>query len=88
MVDAPLLPDATNVLNVPSLLAYDTASSSTDAAAFYQEQLPVLGWTLTGEPAIAETTGFLSFEQGDQEITVIITVGAQGTNVQILLAKA
>jgi hypothetical protein len=71
---------------MPSLLAYDTASSPTDAAAFYQEQLPILGWTLIGEPAIAETTGFLSFEQGDQGLTVIITVGAQGTNVQVLLA--
>jgi hypothetical protein len=87
MVDAPLLPDATNILNMPSLLAFDSASSPTDAAAFYQEQLPTLGWTLKSEPAITDTTAFLSLVQADQDMTVIIIVGAQGTNVQILLAQ-
>jgi hypothetical protein len=88
MVDAPLLPDATNVLNMPSLLAYDTASSPTEAAAFYQEQLPTLGWTLTGEPATTDTKAFMSLVQGDQAMTVIIISGAEGTTVQILLAQA
>ncbi len=85
MVNAPRLPDATNVVNMPSVLMYDTASNPADAAAFYQEQIPGLGWTLLGEPSIGETTALMEFTQGDQTMTVIIMVGDAGTNVQILL---
>lgn len=88
MVDAPLLPDATNVLNVPSLLTYDTASNLADAAAFYQEQTPSLGWTLIGQPAIGETNAVMEFTQGDQNLTVIITTYAGVTSINILLGKA
>ncbi len=88
MVDAPLLPDAADVLNMPSILTYDSASSLTDAAAFYQEQIPILGWTLVGEPAISETNALMEFTQGKQTMTVIITTGAGVTTVTILLEKA
>jgi len=84
MIDAPLLPDATNVSNVPSMLAYDTASSLSDAAAFYQQQLPDLGWQASGEPAVTETTALLEFTQGDQSMTIIITAGDGGTKVHIV----
>jgi hypothetical protein len=88
MVDAPQLPDASNVLNMPGVLSYDTASSLTDAAAFYQKQIPDLGWLLVGEPAITDTTALMDFTEGNQTMTVIIIVGDTGTNVQILLEKA
>jgi hypothetical protein len=88
MVDAPHLPDATNVLNMPSILAYDTASSLADAAAFYQEQIPNLGWALIGQPTIRETDALLEFTQGDQILTVIITTDAGTTSIKILLGKA
>ena len=87
-LDAPLLADATNVLNMPSVLSYDTASGLTDAAAFYQKQIPDLGWALIGEPDITDTVALLDFTQGDQKMSVIITVRDTGTNVQILLGKA
>ena len=87
MVNAPLLADATNILNMPSILTYETASSMVDAAAFYQEQIPSLGWTLIGAPSIAETTAMLEFTQGDQNLTVIITTDAGVTTVTILLGK-
>lgn len=88
MVDAPLLPAASNVLNMPSVLAYDTASSLADAAVFYQEQIPGLGWTLVSEPVITETTALMEFTQGNQTMTVIITAANTGTKVQIVLGKA
>jgi hypothetical protein len=88
MVNAPQLPNATNVLNMPSVLTYDTTSSPADAAAFYQQQIPKLGWTPTGEPTIGDTTALLIFTQGNQTLTVIITVGDTGTNVQIVLDEA
>ncbi len=87
MVDAPLLPDASNVLNMPGILTYDTASSLADAAAFYQEQIPNLGWTLTGEPAMTDTTALLSFTQGDQEMTVSVSTVDTGTIVHIVIVR-
>lgn len=87
MVNAPLLPDATNILNMPSILTYDTASNITDAAAFYREQIPNLGWTLIGEPGVTETSALMEFTQGNQTMTVIITTDAVVTTVNILLEK-
>ncbi len=87
MVEAPLLADATNVLNMPSILSYDTASSIADSAAFYQEQIPSLGWTLVGTPSISETTALLEFTRGDQNLTVIISTSDGVTSVTILLEK-
>ena len=88
MVDAPQLPDASNVLNMPGMLSYDTASSLTDAAAFYQKQIPDLGWKSQGDAAVTDTSAQMEFTQGDQTMTVIIIVGDTGTNVQVLLGKA
>ena len=87
MVDAPLMPDATNILNMPGILAYDTASSPADLAAFYQEQFPNLGWILLGEPTITETSALVEYQQNDRNLTVIITTDAGLTTVTILLQQ-
>ena len=87
MVDAPLLPDTSNILNVPGVLSYDTSTNLTEAAAFYQEQIPSLGWTLIVEPAITETNALMKFTQGNQTMTVVITVESDITTVTILLEK-
>jgi hypothetical protein len=88
MIDAPLLPDATNVLNLPGLLTYDTSSSLADAVAFYQKQIPALGWTQLEDPDISETSAFLSYTQGDHNISVFITTSGGSTNILIVLANA
>jgi hypothetical protein len=86
MVDVPLLPDATNVLNMPSVLAYDTTSSLADIAKFYQSEIPKLGWELTGEPTITESTVLMEFTQGKQIMTLIVTTGDR-TTVNAILGK-
>lgn len=88
LIDAPLLPDASNILNMPSILEYETSSSVTDAGAFYQEQIPTLGWTLIGEPTISDTLVALTYTQGDQKMTIIIKADSGVTTVTILLGKA
>jgi len=87
MVDVPLLPDASNILNMPSVLAYDTASSLADIAAFYQSEIPNLGWEPTGEPTITDTTLLLDFTQGDQTMAIVVTTN-NGTTVNVMLGKA
>ncbi|MBE0680298.1 MAG: hypothetical protein IH589_00150 [Anaerolineales bacterium] len=86
LVDVPLLPDAADVVNMPGLLTYNTVTPLSDVAAFYQEEIPGLGWALLGEePTITESTAFLDYQQGDQNLTVIITTDAGVTTVTILL---
>ncbi len=85
LIDAPLLPDASNILNMPSIMEYETSSSVTDAGAFYQEQIPILGWTLIGEPTISDTLVAQTYTQGDQKMTIIIKADSGVTTVTILL---
>ena len=75
------------VLNMPSVLSFDTETSLAEAAAIYQEQMPDLGWTLIGGSVITETTALLEFTQGNQIMTVTITAGVGVTNGTILLEK-
>ena len=85
MVTAPQLPNATNVLNVPGLLSYSTVTSVADAVAFYQKQLPALGWQQLPASPGAETGTLLYFTQGDQQLSVIINADGGSTSVHILL---
>jgi len=88
MVDAPLLQDASNVEKAPGVLSYETTAPLKDVAAFYQEQLPSLGWKAEGQPSIDDATAFLDYKKGSQTITVIIDTTDSGTAVQILLENS
>jgi len=87
LVDVPLLPDSSNVANMPGVLSYETSTGLAEAAAFYQERIPGQGWTLLDEPGITETTAFLEYQQGDQNLTVILSAEAGVTTVHILLER-
>ncbi|HET6819754.1 MAG TPA: hypothetical protein VFH98_04280, partial [Candidatus Limnocylindria bacterium] len=53
LVDAPRMPDATNIEDLPGMLRYDTASSVPLTYAFYQKELPAAGWadaSIAGPP--------------------------------------
>jgi len=88
LVNVPTLIDASDVLRLPGLLTYHTATSLADAAAFYQQELPKLGWELDGEPALADTSALLDYVQGAQTLSVIITADETGTTVNITLGKS
>jgi hypothetical protein len=87
MVDAPLLPDASNVSSMPSVLSYETASGMTEIATFYQSEMVNLGWELTGEPTLTDTTALLDFKQGDQTMAIVVTT-SNGTTVNVILGKS
>ncbi len=87
MVNAPLVPGATNILRVPSLLTYQTATSVADAGAFYQKQIPALGWAPLGNPVISNSTVWLDYSLGGKKMTIFITSGDGGTKVRVLLGK-
>jgi len=54
MVDAPVLPDAVNITDMPGLLQYETATSVLEARSFYEGELLKLGWEV---PAAALPEG-------------------------------
>ncbi len=88
MVNAPLLPGASNVVNIPGQVSYDTSTSLKDAAAFYQKQIPALGWALQNTASVQATKAFMDFQQGGQDMTVFITAKGNVTTVNILLTRA
>ncbi len=87
LVDAPQLPDATNVHNSPGVLTYDSPTSLADAAAFYEKQLPPLGWSARVDPIISDTTAMLNYTREDQAMIVTIETGPAGSSVTIFTAK-
>jgi hypothetical protein len=88
MVDAPLMPDASGILNMPSVLSFHTSAGLDEISAFYQEQLAPLGWTLVGDPAAAESSIVLDFTREQEDLTLVAVAAAQDTEVHILLAEA
>jgi hypothetical protein len=91
LVDAPLLPDASNVESMPGMLTFDTSTSLADAAAFYVKQIPTLGWKVAeGEPDKPDVTGasvVLDFTQADKTLSVILTSDQGVTTVDIILTR-
>ncbi len=89
MIDAPQLPDASNVDSEPGTLTYTTSTSMADAATFYQKQLPTLGWTLQGQAdvSVADGKALMDFVQGTQDMSIFITSNAGVTTVNIMLTR-
>jgi hypothetical protein len=87
MVDAPLMPHAEEVLKAPGLLTYATSADLPEAAAFYQERIPGLGWESSGDSLVTETEAFLNFERGDRHMTIILGVEEGRTTVNISVTR-
>lgn len=87
-VDAPAMPDAVNLLNLPRSMGYDTPSSVADVTAFYREQLPSQGWTIQEDPLDGEGGSLTRFAKGNDVLNVVVNTGEDGTRVDILLTTA
>jgi len=86
-VSAPLMSGAANVQHLPGLMTYELpAADLEEVLAFYQAELPALGWEVVGEPYITETTGVLGFTQDARQLTVIAAAGESQTLVQIAVS--
>jgi hypothetical protein len=82
-VEAPVPGDATNLLNLPNWLSFDTSASVGDLADFYRNQLETLGWTLEDAPTPA-ATAVLVFTSVDQRMDIVIGPGEPGSHVDIV----
>ena len=88
LVNAPTLPDATNVENTPGLLAFDTPTSMAEVVTFYTEQLPPLGWSPQGDPMLAEGAAVLIYTSGDVAVTITIEDADGRSHVTIFSGPA
>ena len=87
-IDAPSMPDATNLQMLPSWMGFDTPSAVSEVTAFYLEQLPSRGWTPNGDPLIGDGTEVTVYAKGDELLNVIAIAGQPATRVDILLSTA
>ena len=87
-VDAPLLADATEVVTLPGLVSYVTASTPAEAAAFYQQELPGLGWQATADAIVSDTATVQDFTREGEQLSLIITAGDGGTIVRLASVPA
>jgi hypothetical protein len=85
LIDAPVMDDAQNTQQLPSVTMFETPSDAAAVLAFYSEQLVALGWTLQGEPVVTEVMTLATFLQGDQQLSLIITPTDAGSKVRLLL---
>ena len=83
LVDAPLLADAADIVSIPGLLTYTTPTPLADAVAYYQEQLPTLGWRQSSELFRDETTAVLDFTRSSEALLLVVTTGDGATTVQL-----
>ena len=88
ILDVPLMPNAQNVRQLPGVTTYSIGGSIQEVLAFYQEQMPALGWAANVEPAVADTMGVAIFVRSDQQLTVIATTSDNGVEVRLLMGTA
>jgi hypothetical protein len=88
MVDAPLLPDASNVEKLPGALSYNTSTGIAEVAAFYQQEIPSLGWTPEGAADISDSAALLTYKKDRQILTVVLTTTDTVTTVHMFLENA
>ena len=88
MIDVPKLPDASNADNEPGTLIYNTSATVADAAAFYQKQLPALGWILQRQAEVTNGKALINFSKDNLSMSIFITPGAGTTTVNVTLMRA
>lgn len=85
LVDAPMLPDAANVLRVPGLLSYDTASNTADVLAFYAAAGTDAGWVAAGDAAVGDTGAAVEYNKDDKVISIIVSTADTGSRVNVVI---
>jgi hypothetical protein len=83
--DLPLLPDATRLVRLPGLIAFESAATAADAAAFYQVELVEAGWEPLVEPQVGTDAILLSYRRGGQTLEINIETGDEGVHIELLL---
>jgi hypothetical protein len=87
LIDAPTVPDATNVESVPGVLSYETAATTNDVVSFYGSELAKVGWVATGDPTVGATEATVGFQRLGETLTLTTSTDGGVTSVQLLLTS-
>lgn len=84
LIDAPRLPDASDVVSSPGLLTYSTASSLADILAYYDQHAADFGWERAEEPAQGDTSAVVDYAVGDSYVLLFVTARDTGSRVDLV----
>jgi hypothetical protein len=87
LIDAPVMPDAESVKQLPGATLFTTPSDLAETVTFYQEELTAMGWQAVGEPTITDTLATALFMMGDQQLSLFATRTGQETSVRLVLVN-
>ncbi|MBC7811861.1 MAG: hypothetical protein H7175_11975, partial [Burkholderiales bacterium] len=87
ITNIPLLPDATDIIQLPGMTSYSTLTDLPDTTAFYQAQLPATDEQSLTPVTDTDTTTVIDFTQDDQRITIVMSKSESGTLVHIMSAS-
>ena len=88
LLDAPLLPDAAEVVRVADLVSYVTAAAAADVAAFYQQELPAMGWQpATAEANVTDEATVQDFTRGGERVALVVMTAEGRTTVRLVLGS-
>jgi hypothetical protein len=87
-IDAPTLPDATNLHALPNWMGFETQSAVAEVTAFYMEELPTHGWTLSESPLVAPDSEVTLYAKGNELLNVIAVATDSATRVELLLSPS
>jgi len=90
--DIPMLADAKVEFSSAEFVSYKTASSITDAAQFYEDEMPKKGWTAgeNNKDMIMDESAILSYTKEGETASIIISSDEKEkgtTNVMISITK-
>ncbi len=87
-IDAPLLPDATGTDRQPGYITYSSPTKPADALAFYQQQLPTLGWAPTADiPAVSDQGGQIGFTSASGRLTIAASIDETGATTVLIVQE-
>jgi hypothetical protein len=86
-IDLPLPPDATRLVKMPGLVAFESTSTPEETVAFYQAALAEAGWVPTTEPESGTDAILLSYQRGEQTLDINIESHETGVHVELLLGE-
>jgi hypothetical protein len=86
-IDLPLPPDATRLVRMPGLVAFESTATSDEAVAFYQTALTKAGWEPVTEPEVGVDAVLLSYRREGETLNVNIEIRRTGVYVELLLSK-
>jgi hypothetical protein len=86
-IDLPLPANATRLVRMPGLVAFDSAATSEETIAFYQTTLEEAGWTPSAEPEVGVDAVLLGYRLGTQTLDINIEGQETGVHVELLLSE-